>query len=101
EANVNKKKSNWGKKQNNKHDLNGGGLNSSKIMFHPKEKGNYSNNTIKENIFDVVKENNVVHKENVNEETPKKGKEGKEGKEKPIESAAKEVNTSGNKFSVL
>ncbi|GKC44303.1 hypothetical protein Tco_1062025 [Tanacetum coccineum] len=96
--NVNKKKSNWGKQQNNKHDLNGGGLNSSKTMFQPKEKGNYSNNTMKENNSDVVKENNVVHKENVNEETPKKGKERKE---KPVGSAAKEVNTSGNKFSVL
>ncbi|GJR61916.1 hypothetical protein Tco_1504078 [Tanacetum coccineum] len=66
--------------------------------MEPKEKGNYSNNTMKENISDVVKENNVIHKENVNEETPKKGKEGKE---KPVGSVAKEVNISGNKFSVL
>ncbi|GJW96534.1 reverse transcriptase domain-containing protein [Tanacetum coccineum] len=96
--NVNKKKSIWGKQQNNKHALTGGGLNSSKTVFQPKDKGNYSNNTMKGNNPNVVKENNVAHKENVNEETPKKGKERKEN---PVGSATKEVNTSGNKFSVL
>nr|GFB18130.1 hypothetical protein [Tanacetum cinerariifolium] len=67
-------------------------------FIEPMDKENYNNNTIKENNSDVVKENNVVHKENVNDETPNKGKERKE---KHVGSVAKEVNTSGNKFSVL